>query len=280
MRALAACLVEGGGQGRWEEEQGSQPASRARRLPVRVGIPGWKLNRLPGLRSLSPSPSRPLSDVEMSARSPAAGLPVPGPRAGPSHVRPSAPLPPAPTNGDSHPTRPRSSLEAPPYSSGGQNAPPPLSLGTGPPQQGPSVLQILAMGQERNHAADSMAHHPRIDSLVKLGKESEATWLQIGTSLPARPSSSRQVLPPRPCPTGIAPWSPTSPPSVTTPTLSSPSPRSPPSVAPRRSSKRLRNTLVGSWALRPRAGTFGARWVRCESSEPGRTDGHQGIATS
>lgn len=36
------------------------------------------------------------------------------------------------------------------------------------------------MGQERNHAADSIAHHPRIESLVKLGKESEATWLQIG----------------------------------------------------------------------------------------------------
>lgn len=42
------------------------------------------------------------------------------------------------------------------------------------------MLQILAIGQERNHAADSMAHHPRIESLVKLGKESEATWLQIG----------------------------------------------------------------------------------------------------
>lgn len=50
----------------------------------------------------------------------------------------------------------------------------------GPPQQGPSVLQILAMGQERNHAADAMAHHPRIESLIKLGKEAEATWLQIG----------------------------------------------------------------------------------------------------
>lgn len=50
----------------------------------------------------------------------------------------------------------------------------------GPPQQGPSVLQILAMGQERNHAADAVAHHPRIESLIKLGKESEATWLQIG----------------------------------------------------------------------------------------------------
>lgn len=65
------------------------------------------------------------------------------------------------------------------------NPPPPLSLlslgSSGPPpQQGPSVLQILAMGQERNHAADSIAHHPRIESLVKLGKESEATWLQIG----------------------------------------------------------------------------------------------------
>jgi glucose repression mediator protein len=42
------------------------------------------------------------------------------------------------------------------------------------------VLQILAMGNERNHAADAMAHHPRIESLVKLGKEAEATWLQIG----------------------------------------------------------------------------------------------------
>lgn len=60
--------------------------------------------------------------------------------------------------------------------------PPPLSLAGGPPQQGPSVLQILQMGQERNHAADALAHHPRIESLIKLGKESEATWLQIGES--------------------------------------------------------------------------------------------------
>lgn len=59
--------------------------------------------------------------------------------------------------------------------------PPPLTMAGGPPQQGPSVLQILAMGQERNHAADAMAHHPRIESLVKLGKEAEATWLQIGS---------------------------------------------------------------------------------------------------
>lgn len=58
--------------------------------------------------------------------------------------------------------------------------PPPLSLGSGPPQQGPSVLQILAVGQERNHAADSIAHHPRMESLIKLGKESEQTWIQIG----------------------------------------------------------------------------------------------------
>lgn len=78
---------------------------------------------------------------------------------------------PPPSNGHaSHPPHPPPS-----------NAPPPLSLvHSGPPPQGPSVLQILAMGQERNHAADSIAHHPRIESLVKLGKESEATWLQIG----------------------------------------------------------------------------------------------------
>ncbi|GAA5974976.1 hypothetical protein JCM11641_006786 [Rhodosporidiobolus odoratus] len=63
--------------------------------------------------------------------------------------------------------------------------PPPLSMAGGPPQQGPSVLQILAMGQERNHAADAMAHHPRIESLVKLGKEAEATWLQIGQTAEA-----------------------------------------------------------------------------------------------
>ena len=62
----------------------------------------------------------------------------------------------------------------------------------GPPQQGPSVLQILAMGQERNHAADSMAHHPRIDSLVKLGKEAEATWLQIGALRPSPSLSSAE----------------------------------------------------------------------------------------
>lgn len=82
---------------------------------------------------------------------------------------------------------------APSYTSaGGSNnppPPPPLSLAGGPPQQGPSVLQILAMGQERNYAADAMAHHPRIESLIKLGKEAEATWLQIGMSPPF--SSSR-----------------------------------------------------------------------------------------
>lgn len=66
--------------------------------------------------------------------------------------------------------------------------PPPLSMAGGPPQQGPSVLQILAMGQERNHAADAVAHHPRIESLIKLGKESEATWLQIGEFLHLVPS--------------------------------------------------------------------------------------------
>jgi len=81
------------------------------------------------------------------------------------------------------------------YSSAhGNPPPPPLSMAGGPPQQGPSVLQILAMGQERNHAADAMAHHPRIESLVKLGKEAEATWLQIGAStshsLAARTRSS------------------------------------------------------------------------------------------
>ncbi|GAA6004005.1 hypothetical protein JCM10207_006508 [Rhodosporidiobolus poonsookiae] len=67
----------------------------------------------------------------------------------------------------------------------GNPPPPPLSMAGGPPQQGPSVLQILAMGQERNHAADAIAHHPRIESLIKLGKESEATWIQIGTTAEA-----------------------------------------------------------------------------------------------
>ncbi|ORY42975.1 hypothetical protein BCR35DRAFT_311237 [Leucosporidium creatinivorum] len=71
--------------------------------------------------------------------------------------------------------------------------PPPLSLAGGPPQQGPSVLQILQMGQERNHAADSIAHHPRIESLVKLAKESEATWLQIGQTAEALGDLDRAV---------------------------------------------------------------------------------------
>ncbi|GAA5877141.1 hypothetical protein JCM1840_005668 [Sporobolomyces johnsonii] len=71
--------------------------------------------------------------------------------------------------------------------------PPPLSMAGGPPQQGPSVLQILAMGQERNHAADAMAHHPRIESLIKLGKESEATWLQIGQTAEAMGDLDRAV---------------------------------------------------------------------------------------
>lgn len=91
------------------------------------------------------------------------------------------PTPPPPSSSSHHQPPP------PPFSSAvhGNNPPPPLSLlslgSSGPPpQQGPSVMQILAMGQERNLAADSVAHHPRIESLVKLGKESEATWLQIG----------------------------------------------------------------------------------------------------
>ncbi|GAA6006303.1 hypothetical protein JCM11491_002102 [Sporobolomyces phaffii] len=71
--------------------------------------------------------------------------------------------------------------------------PPPLSMAGGPPQQGPSVLQILAMGQERNHAADAVAHHPRIESLIKLGKESEATWLQIGQTAEAMGDLERAV---------------------------------------------------------------------------------------
>ncbi|GAA5843206.1 hypothetical protein JCM9279_001893 [Rhodotorula babjevae] len=80
------------------------------------------------------------------------------------------------------------------YSSAhGNPPPPPLSMAGGPPQQGPSVLQILAMGQERNHAADAMAHHPRIESLVKLGKEAEATWLQIGQTAEAVGDFDRAV---------------------------------------------------------------------------------------
>ncbi|GAA5959541.1 hypothetical protein JCM3765_002364 [Sporobolomyces pararoseus] len=71
--------------------------------------------------------------------------------------------------------------------------PPPLSMAGGPPQQGPSVLQILAMGQERNHAADAVAHHPRIESLIKLGKESEATWLQIGQTAEAMGDLDRAI---------------------------------------------------------------------------------------
>jgi glucose repression mediator protein len=55
------------------------------------------------------------------------------------------------------------------------------------------VLQILAMGNERNHAADAMAHHPRIESLVKLGKEAEATWLQIGASFLFSPHFSQSA---------------------------------------------------------------------------------------
>ncbi|KAM0756210.1 hypothetical protein T439DRAFT_351927 [Meredithblackwellia eburnea MCA 4105] len=71
--------------------------------------------------------------------------------------------------------------------------PPPLTMGTGPPMQGPSVIQILQMGQERNHAADAMAHHPRIESLVKLAKESEATWLQMGGTAEALGDLDRAV---------------------------------------------------------------------------------------
>ena len=117
------------------------------------------------------------------------------PNGAPGHVNPisHSPHPPLPVaNGEAHQNgRPRSSMDtasnAQQYSTPANSnpPPPPLSVGTGgPPQQGPSVLQILAMGQERNHAADSMAHHPRIESLVKLGKESELTWLQIGASSP------------------------------------------------------------------------------------------------
>ncbi|SCV71326.1 BQ2448_2914 [Microbotryum intermedium] len=74
--------------------------------------------------------------------------------------------------------------------------PPPLSMsqsGSAPPQQGPSVAQILTLGHERNHAADQVAHHPRIESLVKLGKEAEATWLQIGRTAEAVGDPERAV---------------------------------------------------------------------------------------
>lgn len=47
----------------------------------------------------------------------------------------------------------------------------------------PSVLQILSNGRELNRASDSVGHHPRIPSLIKLGRESEASWLQIGESI-------------------------------------------------------------------------------------------------
>ncbi|KDE03522.1 hypothetical protein MVLG_05989 [Microbotryum lychnidis-dioicae p1A1 Lamole] len=74
--------------------------------------------------------------------------------------------------------------------------PPPLSMsqtGSAPPQQGPSVAQILTLGHERNHAADQVAHHPRIESLVKLGKEAEATWLQIGRTAEAVGCTERAI---------------------------------------------------------------------------------------
>lgn len=88
-----------------------------------------------------------------------------------SHSRPS---------GNSIPT---SSAQT--YSNSNNNPPPPpLSLsnnGLSNNSPSPSVLQILTIGQERNLSADSIAHHPRIESLIKLGKESEASWLQIGS---------------------------------------------------------------------------------------------------
>ncbi|KAK4056999.1 glucose repression mediator protein [Microbotryomycetes sp. JL221] len=102
----------------------------------------------------------------------------------------SQPLPPPSAHSGPPPPpiqRPTSSMSAasahlytPATGPNQQPPPPPLSLAGGPPQQGPSVLQILQMGQERNMQADSAAHRPRIESLVKLGKEAEATWLQIG----------------------------------------------------------------------------------------------------
>lgn len=65
-------------------------------------------------------------------------------------------------------------------------APPQLSLTLereGQQQQTPTVLQILSIGRERTLAAQSAAHHPRIPSLIKLARESEMTWIQIGKLL-------------------------------------------------------------------------------------------------
>lgn len=58
--------------------------------------------------------------------------------------------------------------------------PPPLSLTLGRENQSVTVSQILATGRERTAAAQIAAHHPRIPSLVKLARESEMTWIQIG----------------------------------------------------------------------------------------------------
>lgn len=126
-------------------------------------------------------PARPLPSAHAHARAQ-----PPSPRAAPApdpyqaqHGPPPPPQPPQPF------PAPRMSISqaaSSPYPGSHANPPPPpLTLGQGPPMQGPSVLQILQTGQERNHAADAMAHHPRIESLIKLAKESEATWLQIGT---------------------------------------------------------------------------------------------------
>ncbi|KAM0790602.1 hypothetical protein ACM66B_004467 [Microbotryomycetes sp. NB124-2] len=112
---------------------------------------------------------------------------APPPPSGATQQQPSAPPQPPPSI--QRPTSSMSTASAhmfqPATGPNQQPPPPPLSLAGGPPQQGPSVLQILQMGQERNMQADAQAIRPRIESLVKLGKEAEATWLQIGQTAEA-----------------------------------------------------------------------------------------------
>ncbi|KAI5480889.1 hypothetical protein MNV49_006698 [Pseudohyphozyma bogoriensis] len=143
------------------------------------------LSHSPPLHQPAPSSSSSAARQQHPPRS----LPAASSLSGPSS-RPLSPAnPPAATNGHHRASIGTMASQAPPappasssYGPHSNPPPPPLSVGSAPPMQGPSVLQILTMGQERNHAADAMAHHPRIESLIKLGKESEQTWLQIGAT--------------------------------------------------------------------------------------------------
>ena len=75
-----------------------------------------------------------------------------------------------------------SQLSNPSNSQSFSQPPPPLSLSNNgsQPVLSASCQQILQTGASLNSSADAISHKPRIESLMKLGKESEATWLQIG----------------------------------------------------------------------------------------------------